>query len=88
MNSQTCSKASPPCNKAGAKLRAGFTEVPVIPIPNKCTRVSVKPITIPATALFSFLAVVNSTTDTKINVRIISVLLDIWMSVFASLLVC
>ena len=32
---------------AGAMLRAGFTEVPVRPIPKMCTSVSVRPMTRP-----------------------------------------
>ena len=52
INTQTCFKAVPPKNKAGAKLLAGFTEVPVSGIPKICTNVSVKPITIPATEDF------------------------------------
>ena len=39
----------PPKISAGAKLLAGFTDVPVKLIPSKWTKVSVKPITIPAT---------------------------------------
>ena len=33
MNTQTCWRACPPRNNAGAKLRAGFTDVPVNGIP-------------------------------------------------------
>ena len=33
MNTHTCSRACPPKNNAGAKLRAGLTDVPVNGIP-------------------------------------------------------
>ena len=49
INTQTCFKATPPKNKAGAKLLAGFTDVPVKGIPIICTKAKVKPITTPAT---------------------------------------
>lgn len=49
MNNQSCFKANPPINNAGAKLRAGFTDVSVKDTPRMCTNVKVKPITIPAT---------------------------------------
>ena len=49
INTQTCLSASPPRNIAGARLLAGFTEVPVKGIPIKCTNTKVNPITIPAT---------------------------------------
>ena len=48
INTQTCLRASPPRNSAGAKLLAGFTDVPVNGIPIKCTNTKVKPITMPA----------------------------------------
>ena len=53
INTQTCWRACPPMNNAGAILRAGLTEVPVNGIPIMCTNARVKPITIPATAPFS-----------------------------------
>ena len=72
MNTQTCCKACPPKNNAGAKLRAGFTEVPVNGIPMMCTNASVKPITIPATAPFSTFLVTPRTVNTNTKVKIIS----------------
>ena len=48
MNTHTCLIASFPMKIAGAKLLAGFTDVPVSGIPIKCTNVRVSPITIPA----------------------------------------
>ena len=47
-NTHTWAKAFPPKNIAGAMLLAGFTEVPVKLMPNKCTNANVSPITIPA----------------------------------------
>ena len=49
INTQTWANASPPKNKAGAKLLAGFTDVPVKGMPIIWTKARVKPITIPAT---------------------------------------
>ena len=75
MNTQTCSSACPPRNNAGAKLRAGFTEVPVNGIPIMCTKVRVKPITIPATAAFSAFLVTPRTVNTNTKVKIISTII-------------
>ena len=52
INTQTCFNASPPKKIAGAKLLAGFTDVPVKGIPIICTNAKVNPITIPATEPF------------------------------------
>lgn len=35
MNTYSCDKASPPAKRAGPKLRAGLTEVPVNGMPSK-----------------------------------------------------
>ena len=67
INTQTCCNACPPRKRAGAKLRAGFTEVPVNGIPMMCTNASVKPITIPATAPFSAFLVTPRTVNTNTN---------------------
>ena len=62
-------------NKAGAKLRAGLTDVPVNGIPIMCTNARVKPITIPATALVFSLLVTPRTVNTNTNVKMISVII-------------
>ena len=49
INAYTCWRATLPMNKAGAKLCAGLTEVPVNGIHKMCTNARVKSITIPAT---------------------------------------
>ena len=48
INNHNCDNASPPWNNAGAMLRAGFTEVPVIGIHTICTNTRDKPIASPA----------------------------------------
>ena len=58
-------------NNAGAKLRAGLTEVPVNGIPMMCTNAKVKPITIPATVAFSVFLVTPRTVNTNTKVKII-----------------
>ena len=75
INTQTWFKAWPPRNNAGAKLRAGFTEVPVNGIPIICTNASVKPITIPATVAFSAFFVTPRTVNTNTKVKIISTII-------------
>ncbi len=65
MNSQTWRSAVPPTTRAGPKLRAGFTDVPVMGIPMRWTTVSVSPITMPAVAVFPILLVTPRTTNTK-----------------------
>ena len=55
-------------NRAGPKLRAGFTETPVICIPIICIMTRVRPITSPANYVFEFLCVAPRITKTKINV--------------------
>ena len=69
MNTQTCSRACPPMNNAGAKLRAGLTEVPVNGIPIICTNAKVKPITMPAIVAFSVFLVTPSTVNTNTKVK-------------------
>ena len=56
--------------KAGPKLRAGLTLVPVSPMPKICTRVSVKPMTMPAKEPCPALASVTPkmvSTNTKVS---------------------
>src|SRR5215467_12928414 len=48
MNSHTWFKAVPPTISAGPRLRAGFTDVPVIGMPTRCATVSDGPMTTPA----------------------------------------
>ena len=56
--------------RAGPKLLAGFTEVPVSPIPKICTSVSVSPITRPPNdPWFAFAEVTPRIVRTKTNVR-------------------
>ncbi len=71
MNTQTQPKAQS-WNKAGPKLLAGFTDVPVNPNHNRWTRVKDNQMTNPATEAFSDLLVAQSTAKTKTKVRIIS----------------
>ena len=59
-------------NKAGQKLLAGFTEVPVNHNHSKWTNVKDNQMTNPATEAFSDLCVAQSTAKTKTKVRIIS----------------
>ena len=75
INTQTCWRACPPMNNAGAKLRAGLTEVPVNGIPIMCTNAKVKPITIPATAAFSVFLVTPRTVNTNTKVKMISTII-------------
>ena len=49
MNTHTLERASPPTKRAGPKLLAGLTDVPVNEMPRICTSVNVRPITMPAT---------------------------------------
>ena len=71
MNTQTQPNAQS-WNKAGPKLLAGFTDVPVNHSHNRWTRVKDNQITNPATDAFSDLLVAQSTAKTKTKVRIIS----------------
>ena len=45
---QICWRATPPTKSAGAKLRAGLTESPVMFKPTRIIKVKLKPITRPA----------------------------------------
>ena len=70
MNSHNCDNASPPWNNAGAILRAGFTEVPVIGIHTICTNTRVKPMASPARLPAPYFESVEpSTTNTKMKVN-------------------
>ena len=71
MNTQTDPKAQS-WNKAGPKLLAGFTEVPVNPNHKRCTRVNDNQITSHATEEFSDLLVAQSTANTNTKVKITS----------------
>ena len=59
-------------NRAGPKLLAGFTDVPVSHSHNKWTNVKARPITIHATDQFSLFDVAQSTANTNTNVNTIS----------------
>src|SRR5690606_40256992 len=48
MKSQSCCNAIPPAKSAGPKLRAGFTEVPVIGITTICIKANEIPMASPA----------------------------------------
>ncbi len=48
MKSHTWLSAVPPTTRAGPRLRAGFTDVPVSGIPMRCTITSPKPMATPA----------------------------------------
>ena len=56
MKIQTCWRAAPPTKTAGAKLRAGFTESPVMFNPTRIIAINDKPITKPAIAPLPLLA--------------------------------
>ena len=75
MNTQTCCNACPPRKRAGSKLRAGLTDVPVNGMPIICTTASVQPITIPATAPFSAFLVTPRTVNTNTKVKMISTII-------------
>ena len=73
MKIQTCRKATPPTRRAGAKLRAGLTERPVILRPTKIITTKVKAITRPAIELFPLLEEVTvMITKTKKKVAMTS----------------
>jgi hypothetical protein len=65
MNSHTWLSAVPPTMRAGPRLRAGFTDVPVIGIPMRWTTVRVSPITMAAVAAFPSLLVTPRMTKTN-----------------------
>ena len=56
MKIHTCWRAAPPTKTAGAKLRAGFTERPVMFKPTRIMAINDKPITKPAIAPLPLLA--------------------------------
>ena len=72
MNNHTCFNASPPIITAGAKLLAGFTDVPVRGIPRICTKVRVRPIIRPAQLDFVESDVTPLIRNTNTKVRITS----------------
>ena len=72
INTHTCFNASPPAITAGARLLAGFTDVPVNFIPIICTNANVSPITIPATDDFFASDVTPNIVNMNTNVKIIS----------------
>ena len=74
IKTQTFVRVAPPTNNAGPKLRAGFTEVPVNEMPNICTKVRDKPITIPETVLLLSFEVTPKIDITKTKVKIISIM--------------
>ena len=79
MNTHTTARDCPPAISAGPRLLAGFTEVPVRPIPRMCTSVSVRPITRPATDPFSTFEVTPRMAKMKMNVRTTSITSDLAM---------
>ncbi len=72
MNSHTWLRAVPPTTRAGPRLRAGFTEVPVIGMPTRWTTVSVSPMAMAAVAALAVAEVTRRTMKTKRAVRMIS----------------
>ena len=72
INTHNWHKACPPNTKAGPKLRAGLTEVPVSGMPIMCTNVSVKPMTRPAIVAVFWLEVTPKMVSTKTQVKIAS----------------
>lgn len=75
INTHTCFNASPPAITAGARLLAGFTDVPVNFIPIICTNANVSPITIPATDDFFASDVTPNIVNMNTNVKIISTII-------------
>lgn len=71
INTHTWAKASPPAKNAGARLLAGFTEVPVKGIPIICTKVRVSPITKPAICEVALVEVTPRMVMTNTKVRTI-----------------
>ena len=57
INTHSCARAVPPATSAGPRLRAGFTEVPVIGIPTIWIMARENPIAIPAKPAGAFLLV-------------------------------
>ena len=53
-NSQSWFRAVPPTMRAGPKLLAGLTEVPVIGMPTRCIRTKLSPIDMPAKPFGAF----------------------------------
>ena len=69
MKIQTCWRAAPPTKTAGAKLRAGFTESPVMFNPTRIIAINDKPITKPAITplpLLSEVTVMITKTNKKV----------------------
>ena len=69
MNSHAWRRGVPPTTRAGPRLVAGFTDVPVIGMPTRWTTVRASPIAMAAVAAFAVADVTLSTTKTKIAVR-------------------
>ena len=76
--------ASPPCSRAGAKLLAGFTDVPVNGIPTKWISTNVSPIINPAIVLCSFFFVTVNIIITKKNVKTVSIIKAIGIETLVS----
>jgi hypothetical protein len=68
INSQSCDSAIPPATTAGPRLRAGFTEVPVMGIVTIWIMASESPIAIPAKPAGALLLVAPKMTIRKIKV--------------------
>ena len=69
INIQICAMAVPPTMSAGPRLRAGFTDVPVIGMPTIWIMASANPIGMPANPAGAVLLVAPKMTIRKINVR-------------------
>jgi hypothetical protein len=65
INTQSCASAVPPATRAGPRLRAGFTDVPVIGMPTIWMPASANPIGIPADPAGAFLLVTPKMTTRK-----------------------
>ena len=72
MKIQTTLSAAIHSNKAGQKLLAGLTDVPVNQSPNRWTRTRANQITIPAIVLYSSFEVTQRIAYTNTKVRITS----------------
>ncbi len=72
MNSHSWESASPPAKRAGPRLRAGLTEVPVSGMPTRWITARAMPIGRPSKPTTATLCVTASTTKTSRNVRITS----------------
>ncbi len=68
-NSQSWLRAVPPTNRAGPKLLAGFTEVPVMGMLTKCISTKLNPMEMPAKPLGALSLVEPKITSKNMKVK-------------------